>query len=218
MRRLAALISIAVGVALVTCTVATAAQPGSSQAGIDRSLRYQAAAEEEVEEEVEWEWEEEGEEEEFEIGEDGELEPVGGEGGSWEARASGAPGECVAGDLIAKASASHARNTLRLSVSGASNEPARVTVRVWLKGDRGALRLGPLSFHVGQRGTAETSLRLDSPEMAKVRAAHVFLVHVEAPSGEGQCRKRRTRLLSARQRSSTRTTWSERLGPALQRP
>lgn len=216
MRHLAALVSIAVGLALVTCTVATAAQRGSSQANVDRSPRYQVTAEEEVEEEVEWEWgEEEGEEEEFEVGEDGELEPVGGEGEPWEASASG---ECVVNDLIAQASASNARNTLRLAVSGASNEPARVTVRVWLKGDKGALRLGPLSFHVGRGATMEANLHLDDPEMARVRAAHVFLVHVETPSGEGQCKESRTRLLNARQRSSTRTTWSERLGQALQRP
>lgn len=214
MRRLAALLSIAIGVALFMWAIAAAAPRHLSPADANGAPRGTAA--EEVEEEVEWEWGEEEGEEEFQVSENGELEAVGKEEAG-EATASRAPGECTANDVTARVTVSNTRDTLRLAVRRAPNEPARITIRVWLRGDKGALRLRPLGVHLGRGGTAKTSLHLDSPVMARVRAAHVFLVHVEAASGTGQCGQR-TRLLNARQRSSTRTTWSEPLGPALQRP
>jgi hypothetical protein len=174
-----------------------------------------ASGEEEVEEEVEWEWEE-GEEEEFQVGEDGELEPIGDEEAE-EATASRAPLVCAVDDIAARVTASHARDTVRLAVRYAASEPVGVTVHAWLKSGRGALWLRPFRLHVGRRGTVETRLRLNGLAMARVRAARVFLVYVEARPA-GTCEQHLIRRLSARQRGLTRTTWSERLGPAFQSP
>jgi hypothetical protein len=208
LRRLAAFTPIAIWVVLVGCTVAAAAPRHLATSDPNptpglQTAAEQTAAEDELEEEAEWEWGE-SEEEEIEV----ELEyEEGNESGMTEGVY--APPECMLQDAKARVVASNARDTLRLVLHYASRESAHVTVHYWLTGARGPMRLEPLRRHTNRHGTIGHTVHPSDRQMARVRAAHTFVVHVDVPGAPAYCERYATLRLSAKQRGRARTVWEE---------
>lgn len=151
-------------------------------------------------------WEEEG----WDEGNSGEGEAEEAEEESEESNPP--PEECNLYSTTARLVASDSNDSVRLAIRYEANEATNVKVEYWLKGGRGSFQLKSLRRHMSTRGTIQGSERLSTREMAKVRAARVFVVHLEVPGLPQYCERYCTRRLTAKRESGNRTTWTE---PAL---
>ncbi len=148
-------------------------------------------SDEEFEEGDEWE----GEEEEVE-----ELEADD---------SRGLPPECVLSTATARVVASDKGNTVRLSIHYASSEPVRTTVDYWLKGGQGSLQLKASKRFMARRGHLSSTERLSDRAMEKVRAARVFIVHIDPVATPSYCDRYSTLRLTAKRTAGTQTSWSQ---------
>lgn len=193
MRRLLAAIETLLALALLAIAMAPLAAPAISPA----AARADAFAEE-AEEEAE---NEEGEEEEAE-------EEVEEELG---AKSTGPlPAECLLRTAEPSIVAQLNQGKLRLSLRYTTRTPTRVGVHYWLKGSKGSLQLGSTSGHLGSQGVLHLSRHLDEREIAKVRAARVFIVDLDVPAAPSSCNQFLTLRLAAKNLHRSRVTWYER--------
>ncbi len=157
-------------------------------------------AEEEIWEEEGWEEEnsEEGDAEEAEEAEEEEYEEP-----------EPTQAECKLYAATARLVASDRHDSVRLTVRYETSEATTARVEYWLNGARGSFQLKPLKRHMFTRGTIVGSERLSAREMAKVRAARIFVVHLEMPGLAPGCERYCTRHLTARRDSGAQTIWSE---------
>lgn len=171
---------------------APVAAPESARA--DAELLAEEGEEEgENEEAEEEEFEEEGEEEEFEAKTTGPLPP-----------------ECLLHTAEPNVVAQLGRASLHLTLHYTARAPTRLGIDYWLKGGKGSLQLGSVSRHIGSQGTLHLTRHLDEGEVAKVRAARVFIVDLDVPAAPSSCDKYLTLRLSAKSLHRLRATWSER--------
>jgi hypothetical protein len=167
---------------------APAAPPGSGQVETD-------FAEEESEEEVEWEFEEGEEDEE-------ESEDEGTPGSAV------LPPECLLRTAAPSVVVQLAHESLSLTLHYTTTSPTNVTVEYWLKGAKGTLGLGSDTRHFAKQGVLHLSRHLDEREMAKVRAAHAFMVDLDVPEAPSSCKRYLTLRLTAKHSAGSRATWS----------
>lgn len=186
-------------VSIALAAVLLAALGGvAAGAVVDPPPQPQTTAEEEAEE-----TEEEDPEEEIEV----ELEFEEGE----EEANDTPPPECLLHGLDPRLVARFDRGDLRLSLRYASDLPTRASVSYWLKGARGAARLGTASRHLGRRGKLTLTRRLDDRTLAKLRAARVIVVQLRVPDTPSLCRPYLTMRLTERLVFDRVATWYEPL-------
>ncbi len=148
-------------------------------------------SDEEFEEDEEW-GEEEEEEEEFEEDDPGAL-----------------ASECVLNTATARVVASAHRNTVRLSVRYSSSEPARTTIDYWLKGGEGSLQLRATKRYISREGQLSSFEHLGDRAMEKVRAARIFIVHIDPAATPPYCDRYSTLRLTVKHQTGAQTSWSE---------
>jgi len=171
---------------LAVCLLAVAIGPQAASAAPPiATIQADANLDEEAEEEVEWESEEEGEEED-------EEEDSGGTAGPAEL-----PPECVLTTVRPSVLTLPGHGLLRLTLRYTTEEPTRVGVEYWLKGGKGSLRLGAAKRQLGRQGVLRLSSHLDEHELAKVRAARVFLIRLDVPDADPSCKRFLTFRLAA---------------------
>jgi hypothetical protein len=176
---------------------AAAISPEPARADVELLLE-EVEEEEESEEGLEEEEEEEGEEEEEEREE-------------FAARATGPlPPECLLHTAEPSIVTELSQGRLRLSLHYTTSTPTRVDVDYWLKGGKGSLHLGSASRHFGSQGTLHLTRHLDEREIAKVRAARVFIVDLDVPVAPSSCDRYLTLRLGAKDPHRARVTWYER--------
>lgn len=188
----------AIALLLYLATAASVPAAGAAQAygGPLTPTLDEPRAEEEI-------WEEEGWDE-------GNSEEGEAEEPEEESEGSGPPPEeCNLYVATARIVTSDRNDSVRLTVQYEASEATNVKVEYWLKGGRGSFQLKPLRRHMSTSGTIQASERLSAPEMAKVSAARVFVVHLEIPGLPHYCEPYATRRLTAKRESGNRTTWSE---------
>jgi hypothetical protein len=150
--------------------------------------------------------EEEGEAETEEPEEEGEAEEE-------EFEAPGTlflPLDCLLRSADARATASIAHASVRLTIHYTSYEPTEVTVAYWLKGGKGSLKFGETRRHFSERGTFRVSEHLDDSAMAKVRAARAFIVSLDVPATPSYCDRYSTQRLTVKKVRGDRATWLPR--------
>jgi hypothetical protein len=152
-------------------------------------------------------WEEEGWDEGN--SEEGEAEEPEEESEESEESESTVPAECNLYATTAHLVASDRHDSVRLTLRYETGEATNVKVEYWLKGGHGSLQLSPLRRHMSTRGTIQGSERLSAREMAKVRAARVFVVHLDMPGLPQYCERYCTRRLTVKREAAGQTTWSE---------
>jgi hypothetical protein len=162
-----------------------------------------AIGEEEEEAEAEAEAEDPEEEGEEEEAEEEEFEATG---------ALFLPLDCLLRSADARATASIAHGSVRLTIHYTAYEPTAVTVAYWLKGGKGSLKLGETKKHFSEQGTFRTSEHLGDLAMAKVRAARAFIVSLDVPATPSYCDRYSTQRLTVKRVRSGRATWSPRPG------
>lgn len=190
-------------IALVLYLATAAGVPAASAAQTSGGSLALTLSEPRAEEEI---WEEEGWGEEN--SEEGEVEEP-----EEEPEESGPPPEeCNLYATTAHVVASDSNDSVHLTVRYEAGEATDVKVEYWLKGGRGSFQLKPLRRHLSTRGTIQGNESLSAPEMAKVRAARVFVIHLEIPGLSQYCERYFTRRLTVKHGDGSRTTWSE---PAL---
>jgi hypothetical protein len=208
LRPLAALLSIAIGVALVACAIAAAAPRHLSPADANGGPR--GAAAEEVEEEVEWEWGEEEVEWEFEEGEEEvEVELEFEEEASRAREGAGPPAGCALQGTSARVVASDTSDTLRLSLRYASRESVRVAIHYSMEGAGGAAHLVPSTLHATRHGRLDYTEHPGAHRMSKLRDAHTLVVSIETPGAPDSCRHYSTKRLTSRRHGHAHIVWSE---------
>jgi hypothetical protein len=198
LRRLAALTPIAIGVVLVGCAVAAAAPRHLATSDPNPTPGLQTAAEEEPEEEVEWEWDES--EEEIEV----ELEYEEGEESE---EPSSLPPECLLRTAEPHVVVNFNNDDLQLSLRYTSDSAVRASVAYWLKGAKGAARLGSTTRRLDRRGVLEMSRHLDGRTLAKLRAARMIVVRVDIPGTPGSCKPYLNMRLTAQRILGRSATW-----------
>lgn len=190
--------AIQVALALALLAVATlplsapAVSPEPAQADVDFVVEEASDEGEEEEWELEEE-EEEGEEEEFGTKA---MAPL--------------PPECLLRTAAPTVVAQFGNGSLRLDIHYTARTPTRVAVDYWLKGGKGSLQLGPATRRFDRQGTLHVTSHLDERELAKVRAARVFIVDLDVPNTPSSCEQYLTLRLDARDVQHSRGTWSER--------
>jgi hypothetical protein len=186
---------------LAVCLLTIAIGPQVAFATPIATIQADASlGEEEEGEEAEWESEEEAEEgeEEFEAGKT--------------AGPAVLPPECGLSTVhsVIISDAKHKR--LQLSLRYTAEEPTKVGVKYWLKGGKGSLQLGAAKRQLDRRGVLHLKSHLDAHELAKVRAARVFMVRIDIPEANAYCERFLTFRLAAKQQRASRTAWSELSG------
>jgi hypothetical protein len=180
--------------------LAAATLPLSAPAVAPEAARAEAAFPfEEGEEETEEEWELE----ETEEGEEAEEEEFG-------ARPTAPlPPECLLRTIEPSVVAQLPNGSLRLTLRYTARTPTRVEIDYWLKGGKGSLQLDSVKRHFERQGVLHLSHHLDEREVAKVRAARVFIVDLDVPAAPASCKQYLTLHLSAKDLHRSRATWSE---------
>lgn len=189
-------IAICLVAALLAQPAAAQIDPISLPEPLASAIEEDDAAEvsdEEFEEDEEW-GEDEGEEEEEEFEED-------------DPRALAS--DCVLYTATARVVASARRNTVRLSVRYSSSEPARTTVDYWLKGGEGSLQLRATKHYISRKGQLSSFEHLGDRAMEKVRAARVFIVHIDPAATPPYCDRYSTLRLTVKHQTGAQTSWSE---------
>jgi hypothetical protein len=188
--------------ALLLCLATAAGMPASSAAQARSEplapVHNKPSAEEEI-------WEEEGWDE-------GNSEEGEAEEPEEESEESISAAECNLYATATQLVTSDRSDSVHLTVRYETDEATNVRVEYWLKGARGSFQLKPLKRHMSRRGTIQGSERLSASQMAKVRAARIFVVHLEMPGLPQSCERYCTRRLTAKRASGSRVIWSE---PAL---
>jgi hypothetical protein len=200
LNRLAGLLAAASAVLAIVLLAAVALPlraPAGPPAPVAADAEAESAAEEELEEE---EWEVELEEEELEE----EAFEASGTAGP-----TVLPPECTLRTADPSVAASPANGRLRLTLRYSTEFPARIGVEYWLKGSKGSLKLGATKHLLGKRGVLRLNNRLDDRELAKLRAARTFVVHLDVPAVDSHCKPYLTFRLGSKHRQGPRTTWSE---------
>ena len=194
-RSFLAIVAVATFLLAVLATRPADAPAGAALSSITllpESSDYEAeVSDEEFEEGEEW-GEDEEEEEEFE-----EDDPP--------ALASG----CVLQTATARVVASSHRNTVRLSVRYSSSEPARTTVDYRLKGGEGSLQLRATKHYIFRKGQLSSFEHLGDRAMEKVRAARVFIVHIDPEATPPFCDRYSTLRLTVKHQTEAQTSWAE---------
>jgi hypothetical protein len=170
---------------LAVCLLAVAIGPQAASAAPPTATIQADASldEEETEEEVEWESEEEEEEE---------FESSGTAAGPAEL-----PPECILTTVRPSIVTLSGHGLLRLTLRYTAEEPTRVGIEYWLKGGKGSLQLGAARRQLGRQGALRLNSHLDEHELAKVRAARVFLVRLDIPRADPYCKRFLTFRLAA---------------------
>lgn len=191
--RLLGAVQIVLALALLTAATlplsAPAVSPEPAQAEVDLSAEE---ASDEGEEELELEEEEE----------EGEEEEVGG-------NATVLPPECLLRSAEPTVVAQLNSGSLRLTLRYTASVPTKITLHHWLKGGKGSLQFDPVTRHLGRQGALRLTTHLDEHELAKVRAARVFVVDLDAPAAPASCEQYLTLRLGAKDLTGSRATWSE---------
>jgi hypothetical protein len=186
---------LAASLMLALSLLAAASLPLSAPATPLESAQVEAEAPEEEgegEEGSESEEEaEEGEEEEFET-----------------SHAVPLPAGCILRSAEPSIAVQLARGEVRLTLRYEAEEPTKSSIEFGLKGGKGSLRVGSASRHLATHGVIRLSSHLDEREMAKVRAAHAFLVSLDLPRAPSSCRRYLTLRLTAKHQLDKRETWS----------
>lgn len=162
---------------LAVALLAVAMAPLAAPAIAPEPAHADAFAEEAEEKAEEEEWEQEEAEEEVE---EEELSSKG---------TGPLPLECLLRTAEPSVVAQLGQSTLRLSLHYTTSTPTRVGVDYWLRGGKGTLQLGSASKHFGNQGVLHLSRHLDEREVAKVRAARVFIVHLKVPAAPTSCNR-----------------------------
>jgi hypothetical protein len=180
--------------ALLAVAIAPLAAPVISP----EAARADAVSEEAEEKAEEEEWEREEAEEEAE---EEELSAKG---------AGPLPPECLLRTAKPSVVVQLGQGSLRLNLPYTTSTPTRVGVVYWLKGGKGSLQLGSASKHFGNQGVLHLSRHLDEREVAKVRAARVFIVNLDVPAAPSSCKQYLTLRLGVKDLHRSLATWSER--------
>ncbi len=122
----------------------------------------------------------------------------------------GVPYGCVGYTVAARVVSTPAKRTVRLEVSYETGETGRGSLTYWLKGNRGALKIGGAHWQLSRWGHVERATRLSPHSVTKVQAARSFVVQAEMPSTPSYCKSYGTRHLTIKHRAGKRTVWSER--------
>jgi len=211
LRRLAALLSLALAGFLIASGAASAATaptvptPEPDHGG-------PAPAEAEPEEEVEWEWSEEEEEVEwpFEEGEEEiEVELEFEDETPLVPKHPGHAAECALQDTSARVVASDLKDMLHLRLRYASREPVRVEVHYAVEGTRRAAHLNPMTLRPARHGRVDYTEHPGLRRMSRLRAARTLVVTIEMPGASRVCPRYTTKRLTSKQHGPTQTVWSE---------
>jgi hypothetical protein len=192
---LVAVAAIALSLYFATASSIASASATPAYGGPPAAILNEPRAEEEI-------WEEEGWDERN--SEEGEAELP-----EEESEESAPPEECNLYATSARIVASDRNDSVHLTVGYEAGEATNVKVEYWLKGGRGSFQLKPLRRHMSTGGTIQGSELLSTPEMAKVRMARVFVVHLDIPGLSQYCKRYSTLRLTAKRENGNRTTWSE---------
>jgi hypothetical protein len=122
----------------------------------------------------------------------------------------GVPYGCVGYTVAARVVSTPAKRTVRLEVSYETEETGRGSLTYWLKGNRGALKIGAAHWQLSRWGHVERATRLSPHSVTKVQAARSFVVQAEMPGTPSYCKSYGTRHLTIKHRAGKRTVWSER--------
>ncbi len=118
------------------------------------------------------------------------------------------PSDCLLRTAEAQVTASISHGTVSLTIHYTSTTPTNVTVDYWLKGSKGSLQLEQAKRRFAQRGVFRDSEQLSDHAMAKVRAAHTFIVQLEIPAAPAYCSRYATQRLTVKHAAANRATWS----------
>ena len=216
LRRLAALLSIALAGLLIVGDPGAAAAPFAFAPSPGAGGQTSAMAE--PEEEVEWEWGEEEEEEEeeeeveWEWGEEGEeeieVELEFEERAPVATKSAYRQTECALQDTSARVVTSDVGDSLHLFLRYASREPVRIEVNYSVDGARGATSLDPITLRATRHGRVDYTEHPSARRMSQIQAAHTLAVTIEVPGAPRSCRRYPTSRLTPRH-SYAHTVWSE---------
>jgi hypothetical protein len=117
------------------------------------------------------------------------------------------PRACVLRVARARIFAYTAKHIVRLVIRYTSYRPADVTVSYKLIGRNGALGLGSASAHFNRAGVFRLPESLSRGEVANVRAAKLFKVHVTIPKTPSSCGRYYTKRLTIPRAISGQTVW-----------
>jgi hypothetical protein len=117
------------------------------------------------------------------------------------------PEECLLRTARARVFAFADHDRVRLVVRYTSFAPADVIVGYRLSGDKGSLNLGEARDRFSMKGLFRVTAKLTKAQMAKVRAARRFTVHLNIPAAPSFCRRYETRHLTIKRTVHSQVIW-----------
>ena len=169
-----------------SAAAATTPQAAAGSVEVEESEAEEAESEEEDEES-------ESEEEDEEFGTEGPLL---------------FPDACLLHSAEAQVTASVTHDVVGLTIHYTATTPTNVTVDYWLKGSKGSLHLRQTKKHFASQGVFRNSEHLSDRAMAKVRAAHAFVVQLDIPAAPAFCARYATQRLTVKHTTGNQATWS----------
>jgi hypothetical protein len=116
--------------------------------------------------------------------------------------------ECLLHSAEAQVTASVTHDVVGLTIHYTATTPTNVTVDYWLKGSKGSLHLRQTKKHFASQGVFRNSEHLSDRAMAKVRAAHAFVVQLDIPAAPAFCARYATQRLTVKHTTGNQATWS----------